>query len=75
MTRLDSDNQEMIPIYMDHAKISMFPTRSDPLFIKIVQVIRELLINSELRPVRVEQPLNLGGLSASIENFDTNNSK
>lgn len=63
MVRLDSENQELIAVNMEHTKLSTFPTRSDPLFLKIVEVIRDLLI----RAANSEPAFSLQGMVASIE--------
>lgn len=59
MVKLDSKNQELIAVNMDHIKLSAFPTRSDPLFLKIVEVIINLLARSRSKRTQSESDLSL----------------
>lgn len=66
MVRLDSENHELFPVDMDHSKISAFPTRSDPFFIKIIETIKALLKDAEARPTRPERAFSLPTMTASV---------
>ena len=67
MVRIDCDSQEVFPVNMDHLKLSTFPTRSDPLFIKIVEVIRGLLTVVESRRTKAEPVFAFREMSDSLE--------
>ena len=65
--RIDCDSQEVFPVDMDHLKLSTFPTRSDPLFIKIVEVIRGLLRVVKSRQTKAEPVFAFREMSDSLE--------
>lgn len=69
MVRLDVKDHEPLPVKMDHTRLSTFPTRSDPLFIKIVEVIRALLSSAAPRTTEVEPPFSVENLMASLESL------
>ncbi len=72
--RIDRDSQEVFPVNMDHLKLSTFPTRSDPLFVKIVEVIRGLLKIAESRQMKAEPVFNFRAMSDSLESTSLNSS-
>lgn len=72
--RIDCDSQEVFPVNMDHLKLSTFPTRSDPLFVKIVEVIRGLLKIAESRQMKAEPVFTFRAMSDSLESTSLNSS-
>ena len=72
--RIDSDSQEVFPVNMDHLRLSKFPTRSDPLFVKIVEVIRGLLTIAESRQMKSEPVLTFRAMSDSLGSLSRNSS-
>ena len=54
---------------MDHTKLSKFPTRTDPLFIKIIEVIRTLLVSGQPRTTRLSEPQSFQDVAASLESL------
>lgn len=74
MVSLDSENQELIAVNMDHIKLSAFPTRSDPLFLKIVEVIKDLLTRASSMRAKVESNLLLRNLAANLEDSEGSSS-
>ena len=73
--RIDCDSQEVFPVNMDHLKLSSFPTRSDPLFLKIVEVIRGLLKTAESRRMKAEPVFTFGAMSDSLESTSLDSSR
>lgn len=73
MVSLDSENQELIAVNMDHIKLSAFPTRSDPLFLKIVEVIKDLMTRASSMRAKVESDLSLKNIAANIEDSEESN--
>lgn len=67
MVKLDSENQEIFAVNMDHTKMSTFPTRSDPLFLKIVEVIKELLTRAGPKRSKSGSIFSLKERAASLE--------
>ena len=75
MVNLDIEDHEIIAVNMDHTKLSTFPTRSDPLFLKIVEVIRELLAGAEPKRWKSGSGFSLKDMAVSLEGSNTYSSR
>lgn len=73
MVSLDSENHELIAANMDHIKLSTFPTRSDPLFLKVIEVIKDLSTRASSMRAKVESNLLLRNLAANLEDSEKSN--
>ena len=69
MVRLEGKDHEPYPVNMDHIRLSTFPTRSDPLFIKIIEVVRALLSEAQPRTAHSETSGTLQSLTISMESL------
>ena len=69
MVNLNYENQEIFPVNLDHSRLATFPARSDPLFLKMVEIIRTLLTEAQPKQVVSDESVHLPSLVSSVESL------
>ena len=70
MVRLDRDFQQLLPVDMDHSRLSSFPTRSDPLFLQIIEIIRALLTDNDIRSTKPVRASSISTVNTTVDGSD-----